>query len=99
MHQLVSQTPITQDQQVLFMRLTNYLHRSILTPYRSMYHELYEIAKLAPQLFDECYAYEASKRKPHFWEKTTSSLPDKVEILKRANDLFPTRKEIRRVKW
>lgn len=96
MHQLVSQTQITQEQQLLLMRLTNYLCRSILISYRSMHHELYELAKLAPWLFDKCYAYEASKRKPWIWERTSSSLPDKVDILKRADYLFPAQKEIER---
>lgn len=96
MHQLVSQTQITQEQQLLLMRLTNYLCRSILIPYRSMHHELYELAKLAPWLFDKCYAYEASKRKPWIWERTSSSLPDKVDILKRADYLFSAQKEIER---
>ena len=61
-------------------------------------HELYEIAKLAPWLFDKCYAYEASKRKPWIWERTSGSLPDKVDILKRADYLFPVQKEVGRPK-
>lgn len=99
MHQFVSQTPITQEQQLLLMRLTNYLCRSIVCPYRYVYLELYEIAKVAPWLFDKLYAYESSKRKPYFWERVTSDFPDKLEILNRADALFPTRKEIRRPKW
>lgn len=95
-HKLVSQPSINQKEQILLMRVTNYLCRSILIPYRSMHHELYEIAKLAPWLFDKCYAYESSKRKPYFWERVTSDFPDKLEILKRADALFPTRKEIKR---
>jgi len=97
-HKLVSQPSINQEEQILLMRVTNYLCRSILIPYRSMHHELYEIAKLAPWLFDKCYAYEASKRKPWIWEKSSSSLPDKVDILKRADYLFPAQKEVGRPK-
>ncbi|MBE6164298.1 MAG: hypothetical protein E7156_03110 [Streptococcus gallolyticus] len=93
-HKLVSQASINQEEQILLMRVTNYLCRSILIPYRSMYHELYEIAKLAPWLFNKCYAYEASKRKPWFWERSSSNLPDKVDILKQADCLFPTQKEV-----
>lgn len=91
---MVSQASINQEEQILLMRVTNYLCRSILIPYRSMYHELYEIAKLAPWLFDKCYAYEASKRKPWIWERSSSSLPDKVDILKQADCLFSTQKEV-----
>ena len=98
-HKLVSQASINQEEQILLMRVTNYLCRSILIPYRSMHHELYEIAKLAPWLFDKCYAYEASKRKPWIWERTSGSLPDKVDILKRADYLFPVQKEVGRPKW
>lgn len=97
-HKLVSQASINQEEQILLMRVTNYLCRSILIPYRSMHHELYEIAKLAPWLFDKCYAYEASKRKPWIWERVSGSLPDKVDILKRADYLFPVQKEVGRPK-
>ncbi|MDU6445194.1 hypothetical protein [Streptococcus sp.] len=95
-HKLVSQPSINQEEQILLMRVTNYLCRSILIPYRSMHHELYEIAKLAPWLFDKCYAYEASKRKPWLWERPSSSFPDKADILKRVDCLFPAQKEIER---
>lgn len=47
---------------------------------------------------DKCYAYEASKRKPWIWERTSGSLPDKVDILKRADYLFPVQKEVGRPK-
>lgn len=99
MHQFVSQVSITQEQQLLLMRLTNYLCRSFVFPYQSMYHELYEIAKLAPWLFDKLYAYESSKRKPYFWERTSSVLPAKIDILTQADYLFPTLKEVRRPEW
>lgn len=81
------------------MRVTNYLCRSFVFPYQSMYHELYEIAKLAPWLFDKLYAYESGKRNPYFGERTSSVLPTKLDILTQADCLFPTLKEIRRPKW
>ncbi len=95
-HQLVSQMIIMQGQQLLLMRLSNYLCRSITCPYRDVYIEIYEIAKVAPWIFDKLYAYESSKRKPYFWERETIDFPTKFEILKRADSLFPTHKEIRK---
>ncbi|MBY5050948.1 hypothetical protein [Streptococcus agalactiae] len=98
-HNLVSKPSIIQEEQVLLMRVTNYLCRSFVFPYQSMYHELYEIAKLAPWLFDKLCAYESGKRKPYFGERTSNVLPTKLDILTQADCLFPTLKEIRRPKW
>ena len=97
-HYLVSQESLSQEEQVLLTRVTNYLSRSITTPYRDFYLEFWEIAKMAPWLFDKCYAYESSKRKAYIWESMTSSLPSKHEILQCANCLSSVCKEVKRPK-